>query len=427
MRRILQVAFVIAVALGTTGVAQQLDVCGCLNHPQSLGNFDTLNAATWPPGTQQAFRSIQIQLPDDGVMVFDSMNLQPRPTDSGLLTVSFIKNAANTPVTLLVRGNVTITAQTNLFVGGANGGDSNTFTLGIGGVGGPGAYRGGDGAYRLVNFAAVGGHGLGPAGGAGGADTYYNAGNALGGTYVGATDLLPLVGGSGGGGGSSTTTGTTCSGGGGGGGGGALLIAVNGTLTVNGQINADGGSYGTEQNANCASGGGGGSGGAIRVLASSVVGTGNIYARGGSNRSTGRTGAGRIRVEALNNTMQVNGTDPIAVRAPGPGPITSLFNPTVAVTSVAGHTISATPQGNSGATDLVLGAPGVTSIDFATAGVPAGTTVNVTVKPRVGGAPATNTVPLNDCDPDGTCSGTTTFTLAAGAYFIEAQATFQTP
>ena len=29
----------------------QLDVCGCKNNPASLGNFDTLDAATYPPGT----------------------------------------------------------------------------------------------------------------------------------------------------------------------------------------------------------------------------------------------------------------------------------------------------------------------------------------------------------------------------------------
>ena len=187
-----------------------------------------------------------------------------------------------------------------------------------GGLGGPGGFRGGDGAYQLVNFAGRGGAGLGPGGGAGGNDNYFNNGHGAAATFLGAPDLLPLVGGSGGGGGASTNTAPNCGGGGGGGGGGALLIAANGTITINGQLLADGGNMGTMSQHSCASGGGPASGGAIRLLATNIAGSGNIFARGGSNVFTGaRAQSGSIRMEALNNTMNVSATDPLAARAAG--------------------------------------------------------------------------------------------------------------
>ena len=429
MWRKIGIALLLATALEAPGSAQQqLDVCGCKNNPASLGAFDTLNSATWPPGTISAFRSIQIPLPPDGVLVFSSMNIVFRPTDGGVITVSFIKNAANTPVTLLVAGNFNLGTNTNavLSVSGDNGTSANSNTLGAGGNGGPGGNRGGDGGYQLVNFGSSGGAGLGPAAGLGGTSAG-PAGSGTGGTFVSSSDMLTLVGGSGGGGGASTSTAQNCAGGGGGGGGGALLLAVNGTLTLNGSIQAFGGDDGSESNSSCASGGGGGSGGAVRLLATSISGSGGVSAYGGLNRAGGRAGTGAIRMEALTNTLLVSATDPLAVRTPGPGPIANIVNPTVSITAVAGQPISATPQGAYGITDLVLPVPGPTSVDFSTSGVPSGTTVNVTVKPRVGGAPTTNTVALTNCDANGNCLATTSFTLAAGAYFVEARATFQTP
>jgi hypothetical protein len=427
MWRTIRVALLLAVAYQTAAPAQQLDICGCQNSPASLGNFDTLNSATYPQGTVSAFRSLQIPLSADGVMVFNSMNLQPRPTDAGFLTVSFIRNAANTPVTLLVSGNVTIGTSTVLTVAGDAGTHANTDTLGTGGTGGPGGNRGGDGAYQLVNFAAIGGAGLGPSGGAGGTASYNAGGNGGGGVFVSASDLLPLVGGSGGGGGASTTSAANCAGGGGGGGGGALLIASNATITINGELNADGGQYGNASSTSCASYGGAGSGGALRLLANTIAGTGRVYARGGSVVTGGRAGTGVIRAEALTNTMNVSATDPLAARAPGPGAIANIVNPSVAITAVAGQAISATPQGAYGIVDLVLPIAGPTSVDLSTSGVPTGTTLNVTVKPRVGGAPVTNTIALSNCDANANCLATTSFTLAAGSYFVEARATFQTP
>ena len=416
-------------ALGVVVSPQvQLDVCGCKNNPASLGAFDTANAATYPPGTTMPNVNImEIPLPPDGVMIFDSLNLVQRPQYIGYgLTVRFIRNAANTPVTLLVSGNVNIATSVQLVVTGDPGTTGSTNDLGRGGLGGPGGFRGGEGGYQLVNFGAFGGAGLGPGGGAGGISTYYASGHGGGGTFLGAPDLLPLVGGSGGGGGGSTEVTPGCAGGGGGGGGGALLLGVNGTLTIDGQIIADGGNAGSWGTATCASGGGGGSGGAVRLLATTINGAGQVYARGGSGGNPVAQ-PGAIRLEALTNTLTVGNTTPLAARAAGPGPIVNPITPTVAITTVGGQPIPQPPQGGLGNIDLVLPAPGQTDVGLATTGVPTGTTVNVTVKPKVGGVPTVTPVTLTSCDTNGACLANVTFNLAAGAYFVEARATFATP
>ncbi|MEN3340224.1 MAG: hypothetical protein V7647_3900 [Acidobacteriota bacterium] len=408
----------------------QLDVCGCRNNPITLGNFDTADPATYPAGTTfPTINVMNIPLPADGVMVFSSMNLRERPQWFAYgLTINFLHNAANTPVTLLVSGNVTIGTRVVVNVSGEQAANGSVNALGKGGLGGPGGFRGGDGAYMLVNFANLGGTGLGPGGGAGGFDSYRANGHGAGATFLGAPDLLPLVGGSGGGGGASTAISPGCAGGGGGGGGGALLMAANGTITVDGQIVADGAASGVMGSADCASSGGGGSGGAVRLLATTIAGGGQVYARPGSGQySQLLAQAGSIRLEALNIDLTVGQTTPLATRAAGPGPIVNPITPTVAITTVGGQTVPSPPSGSTGAIDLVLSAPGQTAVGLTTSGVPSGTTVDVTVKPRVGGAPVKTPVTLSNCDANGTCLASATFDLAAGAYFVEARATFTRP
>src|SRR6185369_6600128 len=78
----------------------QFDYCGCKDNPASLGNFDTLNAGSYPPGTISGSKTLQVPLPADGVLVFNSVNLALRPADNGALTVTFVRNAVNTPATL---------------------------------------------------------------------------------------------------------------------------------------------------------------------------------------------------------------------------------------------------------------------------------------------------------------------------------------
>jgi hypothetical protein len=333
--------------------------------------------------------------------------------------IRFTRNEANTPVTILVTGDVYIGYRGHVMVDGNRGTDGTNGLNGEGGLGGPGGFRGADGAYQLVNFASRGGDGLGPGGGAG-SDSSSSGGD---GTFVGVPGLLPLVGGSGGGGGGgSPGNGFGCSGGGGGGGGGAILIASNGTITVNGEIRATGGYSGSHRYSNCSSNGGKGSGGAIRLVADTVSGSaGRLYATGG--------GAGAIRMEAFTNTMSAADTNPTASRAPAPGPIVNPLMPTVAITAVDGEAVWAPPQGAFGEVDVIVPAPGPITIELATSGVPIGTVVDVTIKPRVDGAPIVVNVTLNpdDCDAASDCFAQTIVDLGTGAYTIEARATFQIP
>ena len=107
-----------------------------------------------------------------------------------------------------------------------------------------------------------------------------------------------------------------------------------------------------------------------------------------------------------------------------------MFNPLlpkVTITTVGGAPVPASTTGATGGTDIVLPTPGPTTIGFRTSGVPSGTTVLVTVKPRINGAPVSATVPLVNCDGTGVCNETAVFNLAAGAAVVEARATFQVP
>jgi hypothetical protein len=431
-RRIRLALVALCAVLAAPVIAQTLppDLCGCRNH-SSLGDFDTRNASTWPPGTTQSNGILTLQLPPDGVFVFDSMHLEyaaPALTTCCFVQVAFQRNAANTPVTILVKGDVVITGSALMLVTGANGANGTADSGGAGGLGGPGGFRGGDGAFRLGNGAADGSVALGPGGGLGATTT--PPAIAGSGTFLGALDLLPLVGGAGGGGGRSTATGAICAGGGGGGGGGALLMAANGTITLSdanfGSILADGGAGGFWNSSSCASGGAGGSGGAIRLIANTIAGTGRISARGGSRRDDGAlASSGAIRLEAISNTLGVSLTDPAASRTQTPGPLVNPFTPTVTVTAVAGLAVPAPPQGVFGLVDIQVPVPGPAAIDLSTDGVPVGTTVEVKAKPRVGLPPITQSVTLTNCDGTGRCLASLTIDLAAGVYAIEARATFQ--
>ena len=399
--------------------AQTLDLCGCASIP-NLQPFDSTNSSTWPPGTSDNGSTMTIPLPPDGILKFSTFTLTNRD-------LTFAVNEANTPVTILVAGDVSIARSgccNSVIVSGGGGSGGNSSFAGVGGAGGPGGFRGGDGASQGINGAAIGGAGFGPGGGAAATASPFT--NGGGGTFIGLPELIPLAGGSGGGGGSSTTaSSTSCSGGGGGGGGGALLIAANGTLTIRDyQLFADGGFGAGPGNGNCASSGGGGSGGAIRLVANRLlqISTANVFARALSNGA----GDGRIRLESVDASAQTTfNASPPALRIVGPTPLTNPVNPTVVITLVGGSPVPAVPKGTFGAIDVVLPAPGAIPVKVATSGVPGGTTVQVTVKPRIGGAAVAQTVPIGNCDAAGGCDAEATFTLGAGAYVVEARATFQ--
>lgn len=261
-----------------------------------------------------------IDLPPDGVLHYSWVNI---PKD---VVITFKRNKRNTPVYMLVKGNVLIDGHID--IRGSDGksvgfyGDGVLADDGDPGAGGPGGFDGGRGGRAdAANRAEViaGGAGQGPGGGPGGLaepnactpKTFSiapghggGAGFALpayrqGSKYCGpltsvpplfygktyGSDLLqPLVGGSGGGGGRG---GPRFAGSGGGGGAGAILIAANGTITIGryGSINATGGDSGGVDFGDAGTGtgfwGGGGSGGAIRLVATTITGDGKLWANGG--------------------------------------------------------------------------------------------------------------------------------------------------
>ncbi len=405
------------------------DICGCAGSPESLGVFDTTDPSTWPPGTTTVGtynETMTIPLPSDGVLIFDSVLIARRYTS---LDIRFTPNNNNTPVTILVAGDFKMGYRTNINVSGANGGNGSTSVAGHGGTPGPGGFRGADGAYMDGNLAVNGGKGLGPTGGDGGIGETSILPTR--GTFPGTISLRPMLGGSGGGGGYSSATGN-CSGGGGGGGGGAILIAANGTINLDNNyyssgINADGGQGGNRTDSACSSAGAYGSGGAIRLIAQKITGRTALWARGGRQNNSNNDGI--IRIESPNDSLAIGQFDPVPIRT---GAISPLVNPLaswVEITTVDGTVVPTSLQGPSGGIDVFLDAPGSITMELNSGGVPAGTTINVTVKPKVGGTPIVSTAIINasNCDSVGNCSSYVTVDLAPGAYYAEAEATFQVP
>lgn len=389
--------------------------------------------------------STNVPLPASGIFNFSSMNIQ-----SGI-NVTFQRNTTNTPVVILVSGNVTIAGTLNVSGGSSTNagaaGDGNLGDDGVPGIGGPGGYDGGRGGAIGANRS--GGQGLGPGGGnpgnfsvvgtqCGSNHTYGGAGGGFGavgapnpcfstggGVSYGSTVLLPLIGGSGGGGGGG---GTNFAAGGGGGGAGAILIAASGTVNVTGQILANGGSSGSSTGAGCGDNGGGGSGGGIRIVATTIAGNGTIAAAGGSVGTScfasGGVGAvGRIRLESESFTRTAATTPPFTTAAPGPVFVAGL--PTLAITSVAGVSAPPIPTGNADITLPSTTANPVTVV-FTTANVPVGNTVRLTVTPALGisssvvspaltGSTTSATTSVNANLPSGpsTLLATTTYTIVA--------------
>lgn len=371
--------------------------------------------------------NLQVQLPPSGVLNYTTINIP-----SGV-TVTFKRNALNTPVVLLVSGSVTIAGTID--VRGTSGaaigttGDGNKADDGLPGLGGPGGFDGGrggqaDSAQRpaIVNGEA----GQGPGGGQGGwissvplyttpngNSCRENRGNSfehygLGGAHAsagpdggfgsyqcqgqtpaaqayGSVRLQPLVGGSGGGGARGITT---DAGSGGGGGGGAILIAASGTLTITGSIQADGGDAGRQQ----AYSGGGGSGGAIHLVATAITGNGQLYARGGcavsasgsrdcNNTQSTQGAIGRIRLAA--DTLGFTGSTTPSYVADVAAALPTGPVPSVRFTSIAGQQV---PAQVTGVGDILLPSTisNPVSVGVATSRIPLGSTVRIRVVPAQG-------------------------------------------
>jgi hypothetical protein len=381
-----------------------------------LGNAyaQTFNSgSTGADGAFSPTANTTLTLPPNGVFNYTTVNIPAG------VTVKFTRNAANTPVTILATGNVTITGTIDI-----RGAAGVTTAAGItavgttGGAGGPGGFDGGNGATGTVSTTGgtgrgpgAGTGGTGPSGGAGGGGfaavgTSGGAGSGstagVGGGIYGDGSLLPLIGGSGGGGGGANFGQTA---GGGGGGGGAILIASSGTITLpsGGTILVSGGAAGC---CNSTYGvGGGGSGGAVRLIATAITGSGgtmNIAGGAGGSyypSAGGPGGAGRVRIEAFTNTLSATFTGGVgaSVSTGAPTSVTLSNSPTLQITSVGGVAAPASPTGSFFAPDVVL--PGTTTnpvtVNIAATNVPVGTALTVTVVGFIGASSSATSTQLS--------------------------------
>lgn len=407
-RRTLTVASVAValVSMTTTPVAAQFN-------SGSTGADGAFNPSCAPTPC-----TVTVALPASGIFNFTTVNVPAG------VTVMFSHNPANTPVTILASGDVTIAGTID--VSGQDGFQSAP------GRGGPGGFDGGPG--RTPTGSQGGTSGLGPGGGSGAIPNGASFGTRLGGppTY-GLPTLLPLIGGSGGGG-SPILPGGGAGAGGGGGGGGAILIASSGNIAVTGTVRSNGGNTSTI-------GGGGsgacGSGGAIRLIANQIAGNGTIQAKGRDNvflACAGLTGSGsgegRIRFEASNLAFNLTGTISPAATFGLPGPVfTPADFPAVKITSVGGAATPLPPQGTFvEPPDITLSpvAPNPVTINLQANNVPVGTLIAVSVKTEGAGAPVTvNSTPLVGTLANSTA--TASVTLPNATSVISATATFVTP
>lgn len=352
-----------------------------------------------------------VPLPDDGVFNFTSVNVPAG------VTVRFERNTLNTPVRILVSGNATVDGIIDVS-GGASpaigtAGDGVIADDGLPGLGGPGGFDGGRGgepgtsgfagaqgigpgggfpSLQQRNFSGVlygcaaGGGGFGIQGGVGQFTLGFNScTSASGGPTYGNERLLPLIGGSGGGGASG---GGSFAGSGGGGGGGAILIAVTGTLAVNGGIRANGGNSGVVGGAGSGWVGGGGSGGGIRLVATTLSGNGAISAVGGTGilqggQAGGLGAVGRIRLEAETMSRTAGTTPQFSFGTPGAVFLAGM--PSLRIASVAGIEAPLVPTGSA---DIVLPVdhPNPVQVVVMASNVPLGNTATITLTPATGNA-----------------------------------------
>lgn len=251
--------------------------------------YDSGSTGAFGPLTPDA--DVTVALPEDGVIHATAIIIPAG------VTVTFARNAANTPVTLLSTTDIFIEGAID--ISGAEGAPASPETGfdALGGLGGPGGSSGGS------STAAGGTNGLGPGGGGG--TSICNAGGGASPTAEGrrgggctcsagggptyAEPLWTMLHGGSGGGASHS--------GAGGGGAGGITIAATGTLTMEGLIRANGGDAWLQ--------GGAGGAGTIRLIADIIEGSGLLQASGGSGGACvggGSGGDGLIRLEAFELT-----------------------------------------------------------------------------------------------------------------------------
>ena len=288
-----------------------------------------------------------------------------------------------------------------------------------------------------------GGNGKGPGGSEGSVSTVDGAsgagygvvgetqGGGSRGTAYGSVALQPLLGGSGGGSGRAPSTSARVTGFAGGSGAGAILIAVSGTLSINGSVVSIGGDAEDEREGLFTSTmGGGGSGGGIRIVATEFSGAGIIDVSGGKGgtsvaqnlaRANGANGGyGRLRVESDTFTFTGELLPPGITIPILPQPIFLAEIPSLKIVSVAGVIVPASPTGIN---DIVLPSDvaNPVTVEFEATGVPVDTTVNFTLTPESG---EPTSVTSGGLVGTGTLTSNITVTLAEGASTMLASLAF---
>jgi len=377
-----------------------------------VGAFDS--GSTGADGAFAPVSDTSIVLPPDGIMNFTTMNIP-----NGV-TVRISSNQTNAPAYLLIQGDAVIDGVIDI-----SGVDGDTVD------GDPaGGYSGG------LPHDDGGGNGQGPGGGIGGIVTN-DGGN--GGSYAtrgsvgnsnpypaseqyGSSTLQPLLGGSGGG---ASINRTSRAGHRGGGGGGALLVAVSGTLTLTGSIDARGGHGSPLVNTSFELGGGGGSGGAVRLIATNLAGGGVIRIDGGNEgRGTsgfgGKGGQGRARLEA--DTFSFGGTvSPNVFSTSAPLALFPSNLPSIRISNIGGSAVPAIPTGEN---DVILPSSIINpvTVEFAATNVPLGSTIELTVSPATGPSTTVTSAGLSGTVEDSTDS--VQATLPQGASVLLASVSF---
>jgi hypothetical protein len=263
------------------GALNPLDFASLGAFPTATGQF-TINTSGTPTLTEPNGTTLTgVVFNGIAVFDFDSINVLGSPGPPIPPAQSFIATGS-LPLALLSRtdamiagvingsGQGTATGGPPVVPGGPGGGNGFIFP------GTPGGGPGGGGAGQLVTGIGASGGGGGGFGGPGGAGVgLLSLPGGPGGAPYG--DLArQLQGGSGGGASSGLS----------GGGGGAIEIGAVGSLTVSGNVIANGG---TPLEASVdGGGGGGGSGGGIFLHADSVLLTGTLSAVGGDGLGAGR-------------------------------------------------------------------------------------------------------------------------------------------
>ncbi len=274
----------LAVAIGTPtargGPLSPLDFTSLGAFPTASGSYTFNTSASGAPTLTGGGKTIT-GIYFDGIAVFDFNSISVAGNQQ------FYGGTGSLPLALLSRSNASIAAGgvidvsgsstptssggSPINLGGPGGGIGGE--TGYGGNGGPGGGPGGGGGGDVLrspfNPPTYGGGGGGGFGGSGGGGGFGGSGGGFGGSgghaYGDLTQMLQ--GGSGGGGGYGI----------GGGGGGAIELGAVGSLTISGEIHADG----SRQSGTSGYGYGGGSGGGILLEARSVSLSGLLTAVGG--------------------------------------------------------------------------------------------------------------------------------------------------